>query len=205
MRLYLIRHPRPDVAPGICYGSSEVSCAQETLAQAACLLWQTLPRELAVFSSPRQRCQQLAQQLCALEPAMVYQTDKRLREMDFGAWEGRPWAEIPQPELSAWTHDFAHYRCGGGDSAAQLVARVAQALMDQIQRRQDAIWVTHAGVIRALHWLATQPLQTLSFWARQPLRPPQPLDLRAADWPQIEVPWAQALIWDWPPAATGSG
>jgi alpha-ribazole phosphatase len=205
MRLYLVRHPRPDVSPGLCYGSTEVACSQEAVERAALKLRGELPAHLPLFSSPSMRCQRLAICLCEVGPRPGFQTDERLREMDFGAWEGRPWAEIPETELSSWTQDFAAYRCGGlGESASQLVRRVAQALTEQIARGQDAVWVTHAGVIRAVHWLTAQPAGALSSWARTELLPPQ-LCLRAADWPQIEVPWAQVLIWDWPHAEQQSG
>lgn len=205
MRLYAVRHPRPDLALGVCYGSSEVACSDEAFAQAARQLNQELPSHLPVFSSPRLRCQRLAQLLSQRGTAAGFQTDERLSEMDFGAWEGRPWAEIPHSELSAWTQDFAAYRCGGhGESASQLVTRVAQALAERMHQGHDAVWITHAGVIRAVQWLSTQPSGVVSSWA-QPSLLPQQHALRAADWPQIEVPWAQVLIWDWPRAGQRSG
>lgn len=208
MRLYLVRHPRPELAPGICYGASEVPCSDASFAQAATLLRPSLPYGLPVFTSPLQRCERFAQVLCGLAPSMSYQVEERLREMDFGAWEGRAWADIAQTELSAWADDFAHYRCGhSGESTAQVVTRVAAALMEQARMQQDAVWITHAGVIRALQWLAGPARDDrLSCAARRLDLPLRLAQLRAADWPRSEVPWAQALIWDWPHhAGTSSG
>ena len=48
-----------------------------------------------------------------------------LAEMDFGAWEGRPWAEVPEAELSAWTDDFADHAPGGtGECVRDFLSRV---------------------------------------------------------------------------------
>ncbi|HMV17720.1 MAG TPA: phosphoglycerate mutase, partial [Rhodocyclaceae bacterium] len=35
MELHLIRHPRPDVAPGVCYGQTDVGLAESAAAVAA--------------------------------------------------------------------------------------------------------------------------------------------------------------------------
>jgi alpha-ribazole phosphatase len=210
MRLYLVRHPPPDLPAGICYGASDVACTPQALAQGAQVVQEglsSLPFGLAMVSSPLQRCERLAQFLCGLRPDLTYKTDPKLAEMDFGAWEMQPWAEMASEALSAWTDDFAHFRCGGsGESTAQLVQRVAACLARSLQAGCDEIWVTHAGVIRALFWLQRQ--NAFQSWAhglvtaRQrrtiPELPGELLDsLRAADWPQIEVPWNRVLPWDW--------
>ena len=52
MRLYLIRHPRPDIADGICYGRSDIAVAPEELARSAHDLATRLPLDLPLFSSP---------------------------------------------------------------------------------------------------------------------------------------------------------
>ncbi len=80
--------------------------------------------------------------------------DKKLQEMDFGQWEGRRWADIDPAELKAWTDDFAHYRAGGtGESVSQFMARVSAAF-DALDPGHDTLWVTHAGVIRAVTLIA---------------------------------------------------
>jgi alpha-ribazole phosphatase len=74
--------------------------------------------------------------------------------MNFGQWEGRPWAAIDPAELAAWTANFADYRAGNsGESVAQFMARVATAF-DQLDPAKDTLWVTHAGVIRAATLIA---------------------------------------------------
>jgi hypothetical protein len=136
--------------------------------------------------------------------------------MNFGNWELRRWDGIAQQEISAWTDDFAHYCCGGsGESTAQFVQRVAQCLVRTVRAGRDEIWITHAGVIRALMWLQDKSyfqrwLQALiAAQAKEIIAaqgqgqglaqlPPDLLcQLRAADWPQGAVAYCQLLTMDW--------
>ncbi len=155
MPLWLARHALPLIAPGTCYGALDVRADAAATREAATQLAASLPPGLRVICSPLQRCEQLAQDLSALRPDLAYKTDVRLREMDFGDWEGRPWQAIGPAALAAWTDDFAHHRPGGGESVAGFMQRVAE-----IWDERDALdgtptlWITHAGVIRAASLLA---------------------------------------------------
>jgi alpha-ribazole phosphatase len=201
MRIYWLRHPKPLVASGICYGASDVPCTADAIEQAALALRDEIPFGLKVLSSPLQRCEHLAQCLQGLRPDLRYETDARLAEIDFGLWEGLAWDAIPRAELDAWTEDFVNERCGkNGESAGQLIDRVASVLMEGTASGQDQLWITHAGVIRALKWMANQPYSLMVALAGQPSRLELLRALRAADWPQNEVPWGQLVAWDWPPA-----
>ncbi|HUD27070.1 MAG TPA: histidine phosphatase family protein [Burkholderiaceae bacterium] len=145
MRVFLIRHPRPQVAPDICYGASDVDLADHALDCAAALR-AALPAQVPLFSSPLLRCRRLAE---ALHPAPSY--DGRLREMDFGAWELRGWNEIARAELDAWAAAPMAYAPPGGESVSQVCARVAAFLAEHIGAgRQDFAVVTHAGVMRIM-------------------------------------------------------
>lgn len=145
MILHLIRHPRPLIEPGICYGRLDV--AGENPGRAAVRLRAELPCGLPVFSSPLRRCRELAEHLQA-SPII----DERLMEMDFGDWEGRLWDAIPRAELDAWAADVAGYAPPGGESPVALQQR-ALAFVAALQV-PEAVVVTHAGVIRVLlaHW-----------------------------------------------------
>lgn len=204
MRLYLVRHPKPLVAQGVCYGVSDVACSREALESAADHLMQVLPKGLAIVTSPLSRCERLAQVLCRRQSDYSYKTDEKLSEMNFGAWEMQAWDTIAQNELAAWKNSFAGYRCGGtGESTAQFVQRVAARWCASAQSPQDQIWITHAGVIRALHWLATQPFEWVTDLVRQPDPVPLLSHFRAADWPTGGVAFGRVdreQPWDWPPA-----
>jgi alpha-ribazole phosphatase len=139
--LHLVRHPRPLVTAGTCYGRLDVEA--ENADAAARRLRAELPLGLPVWSSPRRRCTVLAG---LLHPAPRH--DARLAEMDFGAWEGRPWDEIPRHELDAWAADVAGYAPPGGESPRALQRRALDFVAGLTV--PEAVLVTHAGVIRVL-------------------------------------------------------
>ena len=168
MTLWVVRHARPLVAEGTCYGRLDMPADPQDTARAATTLAAALPSQCAIFYSPLQRCEQLAQALCALRPDLAVNCapDARLMEMDFGTHEGQAWAAIPQALVQAWTDDFAHHRFGGGESVQQFMARVGAAWDDYQQRLQQApgdhvVWVSHAGVARAAQLLSQGQRQVL--------------------------------------------
>lgn len=155
MILHLIRHPKPVIEAGICYGRLDVP-AENVVATAANLL-PLLPAGLPVWSSPLQRCRALAEALHA-QPVL----DERLAEMNFGQWEGRPWDAIDRADLDAWAADVAGFVPPGGESAGQLQQR-ALAFVASLEV-PEAVLVTHSGVIRVLlaHWRGLPPAAWLS-------------------------------------------
>lgn len=199
MKLYFVRHAQPLVEQGVCYGASDVLCSSGAMESAALGLLEALPRGLPIISSPLSRCERLAQTLCRLEPTFVYKTDEKLSEMNFGAWEMQAWDAIVPEELTAWTNAFASYRCGGtGQSTGIFVQRVAQLLFESAQNKEDQIWITHAGVIRAVQWISEQPYELFTALVSQPDLEQILSHLRAADWPKSELAYCQVLRWDWP-------
>ena len=154
MKLWLARHAQPLITPGVCYGATDVAADDSATQCAAQALAQAVPVGIALISSPLQRCERLARALIALRPDLTLTTDTRLREMDFGRWEGVRWRDIAPAEFDAWTADFGNYRFGGRESVGEFMGRVA-AVWDEMQvASPDALWITHAGVIRAATALA---------------------------------------------------
>ena len=148
MRLYLIRHPRPAVAEGVCYGATDLPLHEDPGAVAERLRG-AVPAGLPVYSSPLRRCRELADCLHA-EPVH----DDRLREMHFGCWEMQRWDALPRTELDAWAADPLGYAPPGGESPAALLARVAEFIAELgVTGHTSAVLVTHAGVIKAAHGL----------------------------------------------------
>ncbi|SDY00212.1 histidine phosphatase family protein [Citreimonas salinaria] len=144
MALTLLRHTKPDVARGVCYGMTELALAA-TFAEEAAAIVRDLPRPARILTSPLSRCRLLAEHLGALFD-LPAQVDPRWREMDFGGWEGRAWDRIPRAGLDAWAEDFRNYSGHGGESVAQLEARIREALAAS---PEGALIVTHAGCIKA--------------------------------------------------------
>ena len=152
MRLLLIRHPAPLVAPHTCYGASDIDADPTALADALMALQPLLHDESGlVRSSPLRRCTALAVPLAARLRAPPPLLDARLAEMDFGDWELRPWDSIARREIDAWAADPVRYAPGGGETVLQVAARIADFL-DEAMGQPDAahIVVCHAGTIRLL-------------------------------------------------------
>lgn len=149
MQIFLIRHPRPLDTAGRCYGRLDV--AAEAPEPAARRLGALLPEGIAVLASPLQRARRLAE---ALHAAPRF--DERLMEMDFGAWEGLPWSEIPRAEIDAWAADVFDYAPPGGESLRRMQARAVECVEGVAELAGERVaLVTHSGVMRALagHWL----------------------------------------------------
>jgi len=151
MRLYLIRHARPDIVDGLCYGSTDLAVTQHEHQQVMTTLAPVLPRQVPIFTSPLQRCRELATRLAdALQCDSPIQ-DARLAEMHFGAWEMRAWNEIPRAEVDAWAADLHGYRPGGGENVLAMAQRVQAFYAElQSQQRSCAAIVCHAGTMRLL-------------------------------------------------------
>jgi alpha-ribazole phosphatase len=148
VKLHLVRHPQPDIDPGLCYGASDVAVAEHALARVhATLHVAGLPGDLPVYASPLQRCARLARRLNPT--ALTF--DARLAEMDFGRWEMRPWDVIPRIEVDAWAADLLHYRPGGAECVLDVARRLA-AFIDELRQagHAEALLVCHAGTIRLL-------------------------------------------------------
>lgn len=166
MRLWLARHAQPLIAPGLCYGATDVAADAPGTLAAAQQLAECLPPGLVFYASPLQRCERLAQCLQGLRPDLTYKTDARLAEIDFGCWEGQAWDQIPPAAYDAWTADFGGHRFGGRESVGAFMQRVAGAWDEAAHAGRDALWVTHAGVIRAATLLAQgiRTVQLASDW-----------------------------------------
>ncbi len=147
MSLTLVRHTRPDVPEGMCYGRTDVALL-DTFRDEADAVLKSLPEVCQVVSSPLSRCRKLARRI-ASAAGLPLHIDGRLTEMDFGAWEGQLWCALPASELDAWANDFMHARPHGGESVAMLKKRVDEAIDDWAAHRQPIAFVTHAGVIKA--------------------------------------------------------
>jgi len=134
------------------------------------------PAGAPVWVSGLGRAQQLARELQRLRPDLPASlTDTRLNEMDFGLWELQSWDAIPRAAFDVWMADFAHHRFGGAESTQQLIDRVASALTTLRARGvKDAVWITHAGVIRAAQFVVAHGRGPIGGVAQWPKDAPEP-------------------------------
>src|SRR5690606_17645353 len=88
-----------------------------------------------------------------------YRTDPRLKEVNFGHWEGLTWAELPERDPKGYQARLADpfdWRPRGGESYRDLTERIA-AWLESLEG--DTVVVSHGGVSRVLrgHLLGIDP------------------------------------------------
>ncbi|ATE62304.1 alpha-ribazole phosphatase family protein [Thauera sinica] len=144
MELHLIRHPPPDVAHGVCYGQRDVGLAEPPEACAA-RLRPLLPAQFELHASPLARARLLAEALGT--PRL----DDRLKEIHFGAWEGRLFDEIGSA-IDEWAADPLGFRAPGGESAREMAARVLAWLNGVVLERPErpVVVIAHGGPLRTI-------------------------------------------------------
>ncbi|MCC5926364.1 MAG: histidine phosphatase family protein [Bacteroidetes bacterium] len=133
MKVFLIRHTPTVAEKGIIYGSTDLDIAEPyepLFNDIARFLW---PKNLAdrqqqqhlFYSSPLIRCSKMAEYMAEheLTPSEPIVYDDRLREIDFGTWEMKRWADIPRDEIDAWMGDFVNAATPEGESFAQVMKR----------------------------------------------------------------------------------
>jgi len=155
-RLYLLRHATSEWSrAGRDSGSSDIGLAAEADAElnitAARLTGIAFTR---VAVSPLRRCQQTWAKLARRVQFDNVQTEPRLREIDYGDWEGRTRAQIaaatPQA-LACWDRDPAAAAPPGGEAISTVAARIDALLAELAQTRNERILlVTHRTVLRVL-------------------------------------------------------
>lgn len=153
MLTVLVRHPRPRVASGVCYGRLDLHVhrlARPQIRAAVGRLAGFSPG--AIFSSPARRCGGMAAAIgsaCSVAPAF----DARLLELDFGAWEGLAWNDVPREALDEWAADPYAFAPPCGESGAALVARVTTFHDDLVRMARNTVVVAHGGPLKVLHAL----------------------------------------------------
>lgn len=142
--ILLVRHPPPDIAPGVCYGRLDIGLRAPPPADLVAAMRAHRPAH--VWSSPARRCRAIAEALAPL-PARF---DTRLLELDFGDWEGLAWDEVPRDALDAWAADPLGFAPPGGESGAHLLARVRAFHADLVRESAPCAVVSHGGPLKLL-------------------------------------------------------
>jgi probable phosphoglycerate mutase len=113
--------------------------------------WPEIPVPSAMYSSPMVRVQETAAPI-AERLGLTPVVDDRLREMEFGQWEGLTHSEIE----TGWPGDYERWRSEGtfappgGESHVDLAARIGPALGEIVEshRGEAVVVVAHAAVNR---------------------------------------------------------
>lgn len=168
MEFVLVRHTACEIASGVCYGRLDLPLRANANEDIGATL-ANIPPVSAIFSSPATRCVTLAQRLAARERGNVTLLDT-LRELDFGAWEGRRWDEIPRTDSDHWAEDPWNRAPPGGETEAALFARVTTAYrtIASTDASRVAI-VAHGGPLRLLRCLIlARPIEERWSWSIAP-------------------------------------
>jgi broad specificity phosphatase PhoE len=164
-RLLLLRHGEVEAAhQGLFGGRVDMDLSPLGHEQARALA-EHLRREniAAIYASPMKRVQQTIAPLLAesaLRPVIL----PGLREMDFGEWTGRRWADIAREsgqKSSQWLTLLATGAVNGAEDEKVLRARVAPCLQQIFLEchGQTVAVACHGGIVRMILGIALgQPL-----------------------------------------------
>jgi len=155
LHLHFIRHGRTTAPPGVLLGSTDVPLSREGRLQCTGL-GSRLPKGLPCLCSPMLRATQTKEELAEQGVVSDVVFDDRLREIDFGRWEQKTFAELAQEgaDISGW-QEYYHFCFPGGESIAGFVTRLQDLADDwqqQVKKNSDGqlLIVTHGGVIRTM-------------------------------------------------------
>ncbi|GGI15637.1 histidine phosphatase family protein [Gottfriedia solisilvae] len=119
----------------------------------------------SLYSSPLQRCTKLAEEIERLLQTTKI-IDSRLSETNFGIFEDKTYEELTRmyPDiLESWIQDSIHFQIPNGESLKICFDRVSSFCKDLINRNEDAVIVSHGGIIKLII-LALLDLDLKEFW-----------------------------------------
>ncbi len=173
MVLYIWRHPKPIAANGFCIGQTDISVDKRKIKRLANKIQRfvrlhQLPK--VIWVSPLQRSLKVGEILAS--HGFRYHVAPELAEINFGNWDGQPWAQIPKQEIDDWCDHFADFAPKGGESLQQLFNRVENWLNEmeaQNSGQNPILAVGHAGWINAASMIVAV----------------QEVPKKATDWPRV--------------------
>ena len=153
--IVLVRHGRTDQnRRGVLLGRADPPLDATGRDQAAALA-AAVPEMLdgrvpvAVVASPLRRTMETADAIAA-PLGLTVERDSRLIEMDYGEWDEQPLADLAPEVWAQWRQD-PDFRAPGGESLAEVQARVGECAADLLERAGDGvvIAVSHVSPIKA--------------------------------------------------------
>ena len=155
MKIYLVRHGETDWnQAGRLQGQTDIDLDAQGFAQAAeaAERLKEVPFEIA-FCSPLIRARHTAETIVG-ERKITLTTDERLRELNFGPWEGTDVRKIREGANSPFTDPGSYLPPEGAESFAQLYARsgefVKQVLLPLEGTYETVLVVAHGALNRSI-------------------------------------------------------
>lgn len=155
--IYLIRHTKPLIEPGTCYGQLDCPVADDYAVQLATIITYFEDIKLnAIYSSPLIRCSVLAEDIAkeVVDEPVIY--DDRFKEINFGDWEGKKWNDIARDKIDEWNENRLSFCFPNGESPEIFHERVLQASIERLgfgikeNSAKSIVLVAHSGVICSL-------------------------------------------------------
>lgn len=156
-RIFLIRHGETDAnAKGMFEGSGGNSPLNTNGIQQACQLGNRFmdSRISAIYASTLTRAIQTAEHIAKVA-GLALAIDKRLDEINIGAWEGLTMAEIESgyPDIfSRWIEDYTSVTVPASESFAALADRALAGFGDIARKHpgETVVVVSHGGPIKCI-------------------------------------------------------
>lgn len=155
MKIYLVRHGETAWnQAGLLQGQTDIDLNAQGFAQAAeaAERLRKVPFEIA-FCSPLVRARHTAETIVG-DRKIPLMTDERLRELNFGPWEGVDIRTIKDETSQPFTNPGGYMPPEGAESFAQLYARsgefVKQVLLPLEGTYETVLVVAHGGVDRSI-------------------------------------------------------
>lgn len=109
----------------------------------------------AVYSSDLKRAFLTAQAALKYHPEIRINTDKRIREINLGPWEGVPFGNLyyhHKEEMTLFLSDSPYWHIEGAETFEQVTHRAYEALCEIAERHegQSAVIVSHGVTLRCL-------------------------------------------------------
>ncbi len=146
--VYLVRHGQTNFnMDGVIQGYSSDLPLNETGGDQAHRLADSLSNHRfdLILSSDLQRCLQTAR-IISEKIKVPVEADKRLREIDFGEWEGQTFEDMMKtPAWNIWVTTPSKWKVRGSERIEEVQKRVVAAVSDAL-KKVDALLVVSHGV-----------------------------------------------------------
>ncbi len=156
-RVILIRHA--EVAArwkSICYGAMDVELSEagHESCRSVAEQWSKRPHPYRIYHSGLQRTETLARMIGRHFPSVPIISDERLRERNYGQWQGKTWDEVYEadPNFHNLIHHPDDYRPPAGETTTEMQTRVVNWFhaVSRAGDNETIVAISHSGPIAAL-------------------------------------------------------
>lgn len=153
MKLYLVRHGETELnVKKVYYGSTDCDLTEKGKEQAVSLktAFASVPLDL-VLESPLKRAKTTVDLILG-EKEVPRLEDGRLKELDFGGWEGKSYTELQgDPLYEQWCREWKTTCPPRGECFLDLAQRVRSFYGDLLKREEERVLiVAHHAVLQQL-------------------------------------------------------